>query len=200
MLAPSGDLLRAGLGLKLNQVRRAARSYLRDRAGQATGTATAYAVAAGLFAAAGIFVLAACLVGLAALFRWVELNFGTFWAFGAVGALLLIVAAICAAIGLARLHRPAKEIPSLANRLRVAIASYPIPRGTVKEAVKEVATSIPLAPLAPGERGPGRAGMAPSLRDSRMQLGLMLFAGTLLGWAVTRRRRRPVQPGRRMDA
>ena len=48
MLAPSSDLLRAGLGLKLNQVKRATRSYLRDRTNQATGTVTSYAIAAGI--------------------------------------------------------------------------------------------------------------------------------------------------------
>jgi hypothetical protein len=40
MLTPSGELLRAGLGLKLNQVKRATRSYLRDRA-QSAGRAPA---------------------------------------------------------------------------------------------------------------------------------------------------------------
>jgi hypothetical protein len=58
MLAPSSDLLRVGLRLKLNQVKRATRSYLRDRTDQATGIATSYAVAAGLFAVAGIFLVA----------------------------------------------------------------------------------------------------------------------------------------------
>ena len=43
MLAPSSGLLRAGLRLKLNQVKRATRSYLRDRTNQATGTVTSYA-------------------------------------------------------------------------------------------------------------------------------------------------------------
>jgi hypothetical protein len=69
MLAPSSDLLRAGLGLKLSQIKLATRSYLRDRTGQATGTVASYAIAAGLFAAAGIFLIAACLVGMTALFR-----------------------------------------------------------------------------------------------------------------------------------
>ena len=69
MAAPLNGLLRVGLALKLNQVKRATRSYLRDRTNQATDTATSYAVAAGLFAAAGVFLIVACLVGLAALFR-----------------------------------------------------------------------------------------------------------------------------------
>ena len=38
MLAPSSGLLRAGIGLKLNQIKRATQSYLRDRTDQATGT------------------------------------------------------------------------------------------------------------------------------------------------------------------
>ena len=36
MLAPSSGLLRAGLALKLNQIKLATRSYLRDRTNQAT--------------------------------------------------------------------------------------------------------------------------------------------------------------------
>src|ERR1700761_2478502 len=59
MLAPPGDLLRAGFEMKLNRVKRATSSYMRDRANQATGKATSYAVAAGLYAVAGVFMLAA---------------------------------------------------------------------------------------------------------------------------------------------
>ncbi len=99
MLAPSSELLRAGVGLKLNQMKRAARSYLRDRTNQAAGTVTSYAVAAGLFTAAGIFAIAACLVGMDALFRWVEIHYGLFWAFGTVGGLLMLIAGICAGAG-----------------------------------------------------------------------------------------------------
>ena len=59
---------------------------LRDQTDQATSTATSYAVATGLFAAAGIFLIAALLVGATALFRWIEINYGLFQAFGATGA------------------------------------------------------------------------------------------------------------------
>ena len=113
MLALSSGLLRAGLALKLNQVKRATRSYLRDRTNQATGTATSYAVAAGLFAAAGIFLIAALLVGATALFRWIEINYGLFQAFGATGGLLVVIAAICAGVAASRLKRPAPQFPSL---------------------------------------------------------------------------------------
>src|SRR5262245_50905107 len=127
MLAPSGELLRAGLALKLNHLKRATQSYLRDRTSQATGKATSYAVAAGLFSAAGLFVIGACFVGLMALFRWVEFTYGLFWAFGAVGALLLVLAAICAGIAMAKMKRRPKEVVPLASRLRVAIATPRIP-------------------------------------------------------------------------
>ena len=117
MLAPSSGLLRAGIGLKLNQIKLATRSYLRDRTNQATGTITSYAIAAGLFAAAGIFLIAACLVGAMALFRWIEINYGQFWAFGAIGALLVAIAAICAGLAAAKLKRPSPHFPSLTSRL-----------------------------------------------------------------------------------
>ncbi|WGD53899.1 phage holin family protein [Bradyrhizobium sp. CB1650] len=188
MLAPSGELLRAGLALKANHLKRATQSYLRDRANQTTGRMTSYAIAAGLFVVAGLLVVATCFVGLMALFRWVELNYGQFWAFGAVGAILLAVAAICAGLAVVQMRRPAKSVAPLASRLRVAITTPRIPRGTVKEAVKEVATTIPLVPLAPGEKRHGSR--TSPLRSNRpVQLGLMLAAIGLLGMTAARRRR-----------
>lgn len=195
MLAPSGEMLRAGMALKLNHLKRATQSYLRDRTSQATGRVTSYAVAAGLFAVAGLFVVATFFVGLIALYRWIAITYGQFWGFGAVGALLLVVAAVCAGIAMAMMKRPTKAIVPLASRMRVAIATPRIPRGTVKQAVKEVATTIPLVPLAPGERGHGS--MARAVRTNRpVQLGLMLAAIGLAGFTAARRRRH----GRRLDA
>ena len=141
MLAPSNAWLRAGLGLKLNQIKLATRSYLRDRTDQATGAVTSYAIAAGLFAAAGVFLLAACLVGVAALFRWIEITYGRFTAFGVVAALLLVIAAICAAIAARRLRRRPPHFPSLTSRLRVAIKSSPVKPDQI-EAVRDTAAAI----------------------------------------------------------
>jgi hypothetical protein len=190
MLAPSSGLLRTGLALKLAQVKLATRSYLRDRANQATGTVASYAIAAGLFAAAGIFLLAACLVGVTALFRWVEIQYGVFWAFGTVGALLLVIAGICAALALSRLKRPPPQFPTLTSRLRVAIKANPLKPDQI-DAARDTAAAILLEPSAPVTRV-GREPLTSrprSARNSRdMQAGLIL-AATLLGWAVTRRRR-----------
>ncbi|MCA1363303.1 phage holin family protein [Bradyrhizobium sp. IC3069] len=187
MLAPSGELLRAGMALKLNHVKRAAQSYLRDQTSQATGKVTSYAVAGGLFAVAGLFVVAAFFVGLIALYRWVGITYGQFWGFGAVAAVLLVLAAVCAGVAMAQMKRKAKPVVPLASRLRVAIATPRIPRGTVKEAVKEVATTIPLAPLAPGERGGIKTW--PARANRPVQLGLMLAAVGLVGLTAARRRR-----------
>jgi Glucose / Sorbosone dehydrogenase len=114
MATLSRGLLRAGLELKLSHVKLATQSYLRDQTNRATGAITAYAIAAGLYAAAGIFLIAACLVGTSALFRWVEVKYGLFPAFGAVGALLLVAASICLALAVTSVKRPSPRFPSLA--------------------------------------------------------------------------------------
>jgi Putative Actinobacterial Holin-X, holin superfamily III len=196
MLAPSSDLLRAGLGLKLNQVKRATRSYLRDRTNQATGSVTSYAVAAGLFAAAGIFLIAACLVGLAALFRWVQIHYGMFPAFGVVGALLVVIAIICAALAASRLKRPPPHFPSLTSRLRVAITASPL-RAAPAEAMQDRAASPRPTSSAPVDRT-GAHRFKPATRprkDNRQVQAGLILAAVLLGWAAVRRKNQK----RRMD-
>jgi len=183
MLAPPGELLRAGIELRLNRIKRATQSYLRDRTRQATGTATSYAVAAGLYAAAGVFLLAACLVGFVALFRWIEINYGQFAAFGVIGGLLLLLALVCAGVAGARLKRPPPHYPSLASRLRVAVAA-PVVRAPPPGEVDPDA--IPLAPRASASSFRSRPGRP---NPYGVPLGLAVTA-LLVGWAATRRRRR----------
>jgi len=188
MLARSSGLLRTGLALKLNQIKLATRSYLRDRTNQATGTVTSYAIAAGLFVAAGIFLLAACLVGVAALFRWIEINYGLFQAFGVVGALLLLIAAICAALAASKLKQPPPQFPSLTSRLRVAIKANPVKPDQI-EAVRDTAAAVLQARSAPAtgaDRRRSRRGRP--VKDNNMQRAGLILAATLLGWAAVRRR------------
>ena len=182
MLAPPGEILRAGVEQRLNRAKRAARSYLRDRTSEAMGTATSYAVASALYAAAGIFLIAACLVGLMALFRWVEIKYGQFPAFGVIGGLMIVLALVCAGFAALRLRRPPPHYPSLASRLRVAIAS-PVARASAPDEVDP--DTIPLAPRAAASRfssGPRR----PSAIGIPMGLAVTAL---LLGWAAARRRR-----------
>jgi hypothetical protein len=180
MLALSSNLLRAGLELKVNQIKLATRSYLRDRTNQATGTAASYAVAAGLFAAAGIFLIAACLVGMTALFRWIEINYGLFAAFGTIGALLLLIAAICAALAAMRLKRPSPHFPSLASRLRVAVAGTADPQ-------KVEALLSPSAARSRLNHARPKTQYGTAWNSREIRTGLILGA-TLLGWAAARRR------------
>jgi hypothetical protein len=188
MLAPS-SLLRTGLALKLSQIKLATRSYLRDRTNQATATVTSYATAAGLFAAAGIFLIAACLVGITALFRWIEINYGLFWAFGVVSALLLLIAAICAAVASSQLKRRPPHFPSLTSRLRVALKANPLNSDQI-EAVRDTAAGISMTPSAAATRANRRRTKTerrPARNNREIGAGLIL-AATLLGWAATRRR------------
>jgi hypothetical protein len=188
MLAPS-SLLRTGLALKLSQIKLATRSYLRDRTNQATGTVASYATAAGLFAAAGIFLIAACLVGITALFRWIEINYGLFWAFGVVSALLLLIAAICAAVAASQLKRRPPHFPSLTSRLRVALKANPLNSDQI-EAVQDTAAGISMTSAATATRANRRRTKTerwPARNNREIGAGLIL-AATLLGWAATRRR------------
>lgn len=188
MLAPSGDLLRAGIGLKVNQVKRATQSYLRDRTNRATGTVTSYAVAAGLFAAAGVFVISAVFVGLFALYRWVGLKYGMFWGFGVVGGLLILVAIVCAALAASRLRRKPPHFPTLGSRLRVAVTANPLQAGPVDVLRDNAAALMPT--------NMNKLFDTPLIRNSSAgtRTGLIL-AASLMGWALVRRRKRARRDG-----
>jgi hypothetical protein len=195
MLPLASALLRTGLALKLHQVRRATESYARDRAAQGQGAVISYAVAGGLYAAAGIFLIALLLVGVAALFRWVELRYGLFEAFGASAGVLLILAIICTALAASRLKRPSRQFPSLGSRLRVAISATPGKASAVKPgpgvSARDTATAVlsePATPVtAPLQFKPSRPPRRSVPNNGQAKAGLVL-AATLAGWALARRR------------
>ncbi len=202
-------LLKTGLAVKLDQVKRATSSYARDRVEQSQGAAISYALAVGLYAAAGIFAIALLLVGVTALFRWVELRYGLFEAFGASAAVLLVLVIACAAMAASRLKKPARKFPSLSSRLRVAISATPgkysnAPARNVS--ARDTATAVlsePSTPVnAPRQFTPGRAPRPPVANGGQIKAGLVL-AATLAGWALARRRSlsaRPVRPAPRPAA
>jgi hypothetical protein len=192
MAGLASGLLQTGLALKVNQVKRAAGSYARDRAAQGQGIVASYAVAAGLYAAAGIFLIAAVLVGVTALFRWIEINYGLFWAFGAIGGLLLLIAIVCAGVAASTLKRPAKQFPSLTSRLRVAIKANPIAATAVKPdrvaSVRDTAAAIlssPAEPAAANSYNPRYTRRAS--RGSPNGRAALIVVATLMGWAMARR-------------
>jgi hypothetical protein len=172
MPVSSVELLRSGLGLKLAHVRQATSSYFRDRAEQATRRATSYAIAAGLFAVAGVFAVGTLMIGLIALFRWVQLNYGEFQAFGAVAGAMIQFALLSTAFAMLTLKRKTKSFPRLASRLRVAVASPPIPDGTVQRAATEAVS---------------RAGNRVRRKMTPATTGLLLGTLALSGYAIARR-------------
>jgi hypothetical protein len=133
-------------------------------------TAVSYAVAAGLFAAAGIFLISALLVGATAAFRWIELRYGLFYAFVALGGQLTIIAILCVALAIYGLKRPAKRIVPLASRLRVAISDPP--------SVDDLSPATAVASL--------RSSRARK-RNEGVQKYALILAATLAGWAIMRR-------------
>jgi hypothetical protein len=179
----STDLLRTALALKINRIKLAGRAYLRDQAVHGRRIAVHYAVSAGLFAVAAIFLIASILVGLAALFRWLEIAYGQFWAFGGIGALLLAMAAICA--GAAATAPSSPNVPSLTSRLRVAIKSGPRQPDRVQVARNNAAEVLRASPVPAAD---GRNGRRPfSVKPH--QVGLLLTA-VVLGVAMSRRQRK----------
>ena len=137
MAGSSRQLVQAGLALKMAHVRRATAAYFRNRADQAIDTASAYAIATVCWCAAAFFISLTILAGLAALFRWVQLHFGESQAFGAIAGATLCVALICASTAILALKKKSKPVVSLPSRLRVAIASPPIPGTMIGQAAKE---------------------------------------------------------------
>jgi len=134
-------------------------------------------------------LIAALLVGATALFRWIEINYGLFWAFGATGGLLLVIAAICAALAAGRLKQRPPHFPGLASRLRVAVKASPIKPDRIESAGNTAAAILraPASPVMPASRGQRSARPRPARDNRNIQAGLIV-AATLLGWAATRRR------------
>jgi hypothetical protein len=79
-------MVMGGLSYRLDRAKQATGSYIQDRVEQVENTLRSYVLAIGFFAAAGVFATAAICVGLAALFRWVELHYGPLLAFGTLGS------------------------------------------------------------------------------------------------------------------
>lgn len=158
------------LNRKIDRAKHATGSYLYDQVEQAQALAVSYAVAIALYAAAAVFLIAAMLVGATAGFRWIEINYGLFEAFGALGAILGSFMVLFIALAIYRLKRPAKRIVPLASRLRVAISSLP--------SRDEIAPAATVASL-PTPRSDARGGSAVSA---------LVIASSLFGWALVRRR------------
>ena len=206
-----GALLRAGLGLKLTQLRLAATSYVEDRTDHSKDVVKSYAVGAGFYAAAGLFFVAACLVGAGALFHYVAETYGIYTAFAVSGGVLVLLAIITAAIAAAKMKPPKATFPGLMDRLKAAITGKRVKSSVLsrdqieksaaatKQVSKRAAESRPVQPKPvrnavesarstaadvlrqPAYAPPGDKG-TPAVTKAGAALAV-----TMLGWALARR-------------
>lgn len=116
------------LSHKLDAAKAAGRSYVDDRVTQTEQKFVSYAVAVGLFAAAGIFLVAALILGTVALFSWIELRYNALYGFAAIAALLALISITCVLIGTYQRKKPTKRVIPLAARLRGAVTASPLRR------------------------------------------------------------------------
>ena len=189
MLAPANSLLRAGIGLKLSQIKIATRviSARPDQPGDRDHDVLCHRCSA--VRRAGIFLIAACFVGTVALYRWIAIHYGQFWAFGAIGALLVTIAVNLSPVWpRARLRQPLRRtFPSLTSRLRVAIKSNPLQTRPDRSRARyrRLSPAGAFGAIFPPKLASRRS--ASGANNRNIQAGLIVMA-TLLGWAATRRR------------
>ncbi|MDB5624224.1 MAG: conserved rane protein of unknown function [Tardiphaga sp.] len=204
-----GALLRAGLALKLTQVKLAATSYVEDRTDHGKDVVKAYAIGAGFYAAAGLFLVAALLVAVGALFHYIEITYGSYTAFAVAGGVLVLLAIVAAAIAAVKIKPPVAKYPGLMDRLRVAITgkrvkSSLLPSGAIgasaaatqpvskraaeSRAAKPTRNAIDAARSTAAEvlRSPTFAPKIPQGTPAITKAGAAL-AVTMLGWALARR-------------
>jgi len=113
---------------------------------QATGKARAVALAAGLLLGAGMLLLLALVVGVAALYKWGELHYGVFAGFAIAGGALIALAVILGLVALA-LIKESKRGPgvwdALAAPSRSPVLADPAPPATPVRAAASVAAASP---------------------------------------------------------
>ena len=205
------SLLKAGLGLKLTQLRLAASSYVEDRTDHTKDIVKAYAVGAGFYAAAGAFFVAACLVGVGALFHYVEIAYGSYTAFAVAGGTLLLLAVIAAAVAAAKMTPPKARYAGLGDRLRTALTGKRVKSSVLSrdQIAKSAAATKPVSKRAAESRPASSQSVRNPIESARSTAADVLrapsyapptakgtpavtkagaaLAVTLLGWALARR-------------
>lgn len=216
MNAHVGALVKAAFTFKATQIKQAASHYVEDRVTYTKHLAIGYAVAAGLFAVGALFLIGAGVIGMIALYVWLEPQFGVFDALGLCAGLLLALTLICVVAAILLMRRRSASYPSLGNRLGSALKGNPLApaikasRDNAAKAISTIAETASAATTRVSEtarhvsdarEGPRalrrarRTAMdvlrSPPLARHRQRLphaGLMVGA-SLLGWAMVRRRR-----------
>jgi hypothetical protein len=111
----------------LSSVKGLVQSYVFDLRDWAGGLATKYAIAAALLIVGGAFVLASMIVGLVAVFHWVEINYSIYNAYAVVGGGLLVMGVISFLIGLRLIRKPNRQIPLARRQIAIAKSNFVAP-------------------------------------------------------------------------
>jgi putative superfamily III holin-X len=118
-------------------------SYIADLSQWARRIATGYAMAAAILVVGGCFTVVAFGIGAAALFHWLEINYGPYIAYGGFGGLFLLLGIACIIVGLQSLKRsipsvprPRRQIQALQQAIAVPAASRVLARINAGDAVK----------------------------------------------------------------
>jgi hypothetical protein len=118
-------------------------SYVTDLNQWARRIVTGYALAVAILVAGGCSIVVAFGIGAAALFHWLEINYGPYVAYGGFGGFFLLLGIACIIAGLQSLKRsipsaprPRRQIRALQRAAAVPIASRVLARINAGDAVK----------------------------------------------------------------
>jgi hypothetical protein len=150
------------------------RAYGREVRAWSTGLLTRYAIAAALLLAAFAGLMGAIAVGLGALFHFVELRYGTWIAYESIGGLLVVLAMLAAALGIAKLRQ---EAPSPPDPRRHAKAASRIVAADSIGALAASSQAVAARPLLPAAIGLASVGLLGWLIASRRNAGRTHTAG-----------------------
>ena len=149
-------------------LRASLQSYIAELRGWVGRISGRYATAAILLLSGTASVIAAIGVGLAALFHWLEANYGSIAAYGIIAGLLIFAGIIAALSGIVLLKNPLPAVPS--------------PRQQMKAAGRSVTARAMLAASAPDK--------VLIKADPITETMVGLAAACLVGWLISSRLRR----------
>jgi hypothetical protein len=151
-------------------------SYVAELKRWAAGIATGYALAMAMLVAGAFSIAVALGIGVAALFHWLEVHYGPYVAYGALGGLFFLAGIASLLIGLRWLRRPLSPVPTPHRQARA-----------LKRAIAVPALSRAFTTVYAGN------GAKP---DKVTQALACAAAVTLLGWIATSYVRRSSTVGR----
>ena len=163
-----GALVSPKLILPARSVGGELRAYGREVRAWSTGLLTRYAVVVILLLAAFAGLLGAIGMGLDALFHFLEMKYGTWIAYGSIGGLLIAIALLAAAMGIAKLRQ---DMPPPPDPRRHAKAASRIVAAESIGAVAASGQALATRPVLPAAIGLASVGLLGWLIASRLNAG-----------------------------